>query len=131
MSALASFLQMIADVIAQAAGHVLGWFASLFGALWQAVGSLVGAVLGWFLDLLVMVLNLFVDLFFILLTTLAHLLPPVPQPPQWYADSLGTYLGLLNVFFPVSEVLTAASVWAVVYGAIFLYKGIKFLRGGG
>jgi len=131
VSALASFLQMIADVIAQAAGHVLGWFASLFGALWQAVGSLVGAVLGWFLDLLVMVLNLLVDLFFILLTTLAHLLPPVPQPPQWYTGSLGTYLGLLNVFFPVSEVLTAASVWAAVYGAIFLYKGVKFLRGGG
>lgn len=131
MSALASFLQMIANLIAQAAGHVLGWFSSLFGALWQALGSLVGAVLGWVLDLLVLLVNFAVDLFFALLSFLAHLLPPVPDPPTWYTDALAPYLGILNTFFPVSEVLTAASVWAAVYGAIFLYKGVKFLRGGG
>jgi len=99
LSALASFLQMIANLIAQAAGHVLGYLA--------------------------------VDLFFVLLGFLAHLLPPVPDPPTWYTDALAPYLGILNTFFPVSEVLTAASVWAAVYGAIFLYKGVKFLRGGG
>jgi len=131
MSALSSFLQMIADLIAQVAAHLLSWFAGLFAALWNAIGALVGLILGWILDLIVMVLNLFQDLFFTLLTTLAHLLPQVPQPPQWYVDSLGGFLGTLNVFFPVSEILTVASIWAAVYGAIFLYKGIKFLRGGG
>jgi len=131
VSALASFLQMIANLIAQAADHVLGWFSSFSGALWQALGTLVGAVLGWVLDLLVLLVNLLVDLFFTLLGFLVHLLPPVPDPPTWYTDALAPYLGILNTFFPVSEVLTAASAWAAIYAALFLYKGVKFLRGGG
>ena len=131
MSALASFLQMIANLIARAVAHALGWVSDLFGLLWSALATLVSAVLGWVLDLFVLLINLAVDLFFALLTFLAHLLPPVPDPPSWYVDALAPYLGILNTFFPVSEVLTVASVWATVYGAIFLYKGVKFLRGGG
>ena len=131
MSALAGFLQMIADLIAQVAAHALGWFSDLASLLWSALGTLVSALLGWVLDLVVLLVNLLVDLFFALLTFLAHLLPPVPDPPGWYVDVLAPYLGVLNAFFPVSEVLTVASIWAAVYGAIFLYKGVKFLRGGG
>jgi len=131
VSVLAGFLQMIANLIARAVGHALGWISNLFGALWTAFITLLNTVLGWFLDLLVLLVNLLVDLFFILLTFLAHLLPPVPDPPAWYTDALGPYLGLLNTFFPVSEVLTVAAAWAAIYGAIFIYKGVKFLRGGG
>ncbi|WP_456411515.1 hypothetical protein [Oceanithermus sp.] len=131
MGVLASFLQMIADLIARVAGVLLSWFQGLFAALWTASVTLLGSILGWILDLFAFLVNLSIDIFFLFLTFLASLLPPVPDPPDWYVDALAPYLGLLNTFFPVSEVLTAASVWAAVYGAIFLYKGIKFLRGGG
>ena len=131
MSALAGFLQAILDLLAKVAGFVLGWFGGLAETVWGAIIGLANTLLGWLLQLVATLVNLVVDLFFSLLTFAAGLLPPVPSPPQWYSDSIGHWLGLLNLFFPVSESLSIVGAWAAIYGAIWAYKAVKFLRGGG
>jgi len=131
MEGVVSFFQAALDLIGSVFDKLLAWLADLLGLAWGAFTSLLVAVLTWLLDLLVFILNGIVDLFFLFLMFLARLLPPVPDPPTWYVGALAPYLGILNSFFPVAEVLTVASTWATIYGLVFLYKAIKFVRGGG
>ncbi len=131
MSALAGFLQAILDLLGQLLFAALDWFRSVITTVWDAVMRVLDQLLAWGLDVLFAVLRMLFDSFVMLLQFAAHLLPPVPEPPQFYTDTIGGYLSILNGIFPLDLVFSLAALWAVIYGAIFLYKAAKFIRGGG
>lgn len=107
----------------------LGWVGALIGRLWAAFLGVITAILTWAGDLVLAALGLLVKLVGLLLTAAVAVLPPVPDLPQ--AGGLPSILGQANYFVPLDLAFQLLTVLGVVYGAIWLYKLGKFLRGGG
>lgn len=108
----------------------LNWVLQLVNKLWGAFLAFLSTLVQFFVDLLVALLNLLVDAVFWIIAFASHILPGVPDLPGGGGFALDV-LAVANYFFPVAELLQAIGFLAAVYGAVYLYKGAKFFRGGG
>lgn len=105
IAALLAASVLMLDKVALLAAHVVGW-------LLRTLVGLVTTILGWLVDAL-------------------------PDMPVGLPDVSGAWSVLLegaaiaNRYVPVTEFLQYLSIYAMLYGLLFVWKAIRFVRGGG
>lgn len=108
---------------------------NLWTAVWVAVVAVIGIILERgthiFSKVLVFALDKLLDLAVALLLWLVGKLPDMVGAPPIDMSVFVSVVGFANRWFPVQEMAQALVYWSIIYGAVFLYKTVKFVRGGG
>lgn len=132
---------------------LLQWLAGTFANFASWLVNTIRAIAEWVIRLveypLIWLWNAFIDaltwgltfIFWLLghllelplgfLTAFVQLLPNVPPELLYAADHyvIPAY-NVANQILPLSEALAIASVWAVFYGVMALWRAVTFIRGG-
>jgi hypothetical protein len=114
---------------------VIGWFwdqlVAFLTLAWAAMVALVDQLAAWIVGGVGWVVEGLAFVVFGVLGVVVGFFLDMPVFPESAAFNVSEYLGLANRYLPITEAMAMAAVWAAVYGGIFLYKGGKFVRGGG
>lgn len=121
LSALGSFL---APIIFSAAGIASAAIVTVALIVLEKFTGLVSAFGSWFVDGVL-------DVLVAILTWMVGALPEMPTEPVGNLQALADLLTFANRYAPITEAFGMLSLFASVYAAIFGYKLVKFLRGGG
>lgn len=128
---IAAAFQVLVNVVVSGLGWIVARLAGIVTVLWRAVLVVLDQLLAWGVHLVEWIVLGVVGLFFGFLTVLAGLLPEMPDAPSGLAGTIGGALGVADRYFPVTEVLGMAALWGTIYGGLYLWKLVRFLRGGG
>lgn len=106
------------------------WVLSLVQSVLTAAWNLLVDLVTWAASAVFALLGIIVDLLLAVLTILVGLLPQVPPD---FAHSISVVVPAFNVanqILPISDAITAFSLWMAFYGVMSLWRVITFIRGG-
>ena len=108
---------------------VMKWLLGVINGVWEAFIRFLNDLITWVVDLLILVLNFGVD---VIVKTLKFFVGLLPEAPDW--QNMGMAPALLasaDYFVPLGAIAAGLGLMGTTYVLSYVYKGGKFLRGGG
>lgn len=121
---LAAFAGWLGPILFSVSGVVTTALVTVALIVLEQLTGIVSASALWVVD---GVLDVLVGI----LVWLVEQLPLMPASPPSNLQAAADMLGFTNRYLPISEVLALLPLYAAVLGGLFIYKGVKLVRGGG
>ena len=120
--------QGLINAISGAFSTLIRWLGSALGQFFGGLIEALQFISAWLLSFFTNAIGYIVETGLAALLVIVGWFPDLPAAPSWEFPG---WLVDANRYVPLSEAVGLGATWAVIFGAVFLYKLAKFVRGGG